>query len=48
MSLKNSVIVISGGTRGIGRTIVEMCAKLDAKVIFLFQNNESLAHEIIF
>nr|WP_303041425.1 3-oxoacyl-ACP reductase FabG [Enterocloster clostridioformis] len=46
MSLKNSVIVISGGTRGIGRTIVEMCAKLDAKVIFLFQNNESLAHEI--
>lgn len=46
MSLRNNVVVISGGTRGIGRAMVEMFAKLDAKVIFLFQHNENFAEEI--
>lgn len=46
MSLKNSVVVISGGTRGIGRAMVEMFAELGAKVVFLFQHNKNLAQEI--
>ena len=32
-SLKNKVIVITGSSRGIGKSIAEECAKLGAKVV---------------
>ena len=46
MRLKDKVVVVTGGTRGIGKAIVETFAREGAKVLFTYLNNEALAKEI--
>lgn len=43
---KNKVVIITGGTRGIGRAIVEEFSSQGAKVFFTFQKNVDSANEI--
>ena len=40
---KNKTLVISGGTRGIGRAIVEEFAAVGANIAFTYNSNEELA-----
>lgn len=44
--LKNKVIVISGGTKGVGRTIAEVCGKEGAKVVIAGRDEEA-ANEVL-
>ena len=46
MELKDKIVVVTGGTRGIGRAIVETFAGEGAHVLFTYQNNDVLAAEI--
>ena len=46
MILKGKTAVVTGGTRGIGRAIVELFAKEGAKVVFTYQNSNAQAWEI--
>ncbi|MFH1092952.1 MAG: 3-oxoacyl-[acyl-carrier-protein] reductase [Candidatus Omnitrophota bacterium] len=46
MKLKDKIVVVTGGTRGIGRAIVETFAKEGAQVLFTYLNNDVLAKEI--
>ena len=46
MKLKDQVAVITGGTRGIGKAIVEAFAREGAKVVFSYLSNDSLAKKI--
>lgn len=43
---KNKTLVISGGTRGIGRAIVEEFAQVGANVAFTYNSNEELANTL--
>lgn len=47
MKLKEKKAVISGGTRGIGRAIVEEFLKEGAGVVFTYHSSEEKANEII-
>ena len=42
---KGKTLVISGGTRGIGRAIVEEFAKAGVNIAFTYNSNEELAKE---
>lgn len=44
--LEGKTAIVTGGTRGIGRAIVEVFAKEGAKVIFTFKNSIKQAKEI--
>lgn len=46
MRLKNKIAIITGGTRGIGRSIVETFALEGANVFFTYAQNDDLAKEI--
>lgn len=43
---KNKTLVVSGGTRGVGRAIVEEFAKAGVNIAFTYNSNEDLAHKI--
>ncbi|HCC06706.1 MAG TPA: hypothetical protein DEP72_00875 [Clostridiales bacterium] len=47
MEFKNKTVLITGGTRGIGREIVNAFAKECAKVIFLYNRSQNLAESLI-
>lgn len=44
--LKNKVIVISGGTKGVGKTMVEACAREGAKVVIGGRDSSSAKESI--
>ncbi len=43
--MKNKTLVISGGTRGIGKAIVEKFAKQGVNIAFTYNSNEELAQK---
>ena len=45
--LENKTILITGGSRGIGRAIVNEAIKEGASVIFTYHNNEQAANEVV-
>lgn len=45
--LAGKVVIVTGGSRGIGRAIVELFAAEGADVTFLFRDNTSAAAEVI-
>jgi len=46
MKLRDKVAVITGGSRGIGKSIAETFASEGARVIFTYLHNDSLARDI--
>lgn len=46
-SLKDKVVIITGGTRGIGRAIVLSSIKNGAKVVFTYQKSDDAANAIV-
>lgn len=48
MKMKGKTLVISGGTRGIGKAIVEIFAKNGVNVAFTYNSNGELAKEQMF
>jgi 3-oxoacyl-[acyl-carrier protein] reductase len=46
MLLKDQVAVVTGGSRGIGRAIVQALAKEGAKVAFVYKGSEAAAKEL--
>jgi len=46
MSLSRKNVVITGGSRGIGKAIVDLTASKDANVFFTYLNNENAAKNV--
>ena len=46
-SIKGKTLVISGGTRGIGKAIVYEFAKAGANIAFTYNSNEDIAKDIV-
>jgi 3-oxoacyl-[acyl-carrier protein] reductase len=47
MTVSGRVAVVTGGSRGIGRAIVESLAKGGAKVAFVYHSNSTAADEVV-
>ena len=47
MSVAGKVVVITGGTRGIGRAIAKECARLGAKVVLCGRCSEDAEREAL-
>lgn len=47
MSLIGKVVVVSGGSRGIGREIVKFMAERGAKVAFIYKSNTDASHALL-
>lgn len=47
ISMKNRVVLITGGSRGIGAELVRSFCSLGAKVYFTFKSNQQAAQEIM-
>lgn len=45
--LKDKIIIVTGGARGIGRAIVNLFCEQNAKVHFLFNSSQKLADELL-
>ncbi|WP_043316409.1 3-oxoacyl-ACP reductase FabG [Microbulbifer sp. HZ11] len=45
-SLKDKTVIVTGGTRGIGKGIVDALSQSGARVVFTYRNNEALARDI--
>ncbi len=45
--LKNQIILVTGGVRGIGRAVTEACAEAGATVIATYLNNSASAEDFI-
>ncbi|MBU1043427.1 MAG: 3-oxoacyl-[acyl-carrier-protein] reductase [Candidatus Omnitrophica bacterium] len=46
MKLKDKIAVVTGGTRGIGKAIVQTLAQQGAQVLFTYVNNDAKAREL--
>lgn len=47
ISLKDQLIFITGGSRGIGSAIVKECARQGARVVFTYSNNQTSAETLL-
>jgi NAD(P)-dependent dehydrogenase (short-subunit alcohol dehydrogenase family) len=47
ISLKNEVVVVTGGAKRVGRAIALECARSGAEVVITYRDSESAAHETV-